>query len=638
MRRWNNEFVPVMEDNFRRAQGMEDDDPINSFTQIQGSPVNLKPYRQGEDPTASIIPTGQGGRGNLKNVKMGKFIFAQQATGLAHGYDIDLGAMIENSLARGFGTAAKAEWARTMVENGAARWGVPGAQVEGAREVPWVNPPKGTQENTRRQTSLYVDEAAYKEVRQALQVDDPLHLPGITNVAPALNFMTLASTVEAAYHSKNMLTFLMKPGIRPQDFVRNIFGVWNKNSWVGERIMELARVGAHKEHYENAGYLGGGKWDPTRWMSRALDFTREVMELTANDAFNRLAKSGLVKNTETNRRNFINQLGQYNKAADNKLSLALRDSGIGPFAKAGTNYFIQKLKGLTMHSGAEATSRGAGLRMRAEMLAKTFALIGLTIPILNKLMWDRWDGDDDTPFASLKIGRDKNGRTSSIGFGNLIGFVGGLRETGLLALIEGTRRGTAPGTVIDRGVENIVGSALHPFEGPLPQFVHTAITGNNALGMKLADKVPPGESHAIPNLLSAFRQANPVVAALSGAGNPGNRGEPVPLGERVNQLAGPYGLQYRGGFVNDVQRRFNELSGPRTTATRQGRFFENEHEYQIISHAHQQIIQLDQALRGEHRSGARLRGGDIPSGANREWLLERQRDIAKTALEAVKAK
>lgn len=631
MRAWNNDFVPALDDMYRRAQGMDVEDPINSFTQIPGSPVNLKAFRPGDELGASIIPTG-GSRGNLKNVKLRKFVFAEQATGAAAGYDIDLGNMIENSLSRGFTVAAKAEWARQMVQSGAARWGVPGAKVEGAKEVPWVNPPQGTQENTKGQTSLYVDEAAYGEVRQALQVDQPLHLPVITDLAPLFNYATLASTVEAAFHGKNMLTFLMKPGIRPQDFVRNIMGVWSKTPGVADRLLELARIGAHKPSYENAGLLGGGKWDPTRWMSRALDFMRGTMELTANDAFNRLVSKKLTPDTEGNRRDFINQLGNYNRASQQKIVLALRDSGIGPFATAGTNYWVQKMRGLTMNPGTPGTGWTASARMRGETLAKTLALIGLAIPILNKLMWNRWDGDDDTPFASIKIGTDANGRTRSIGLGNLIGFVGGLRETGLLALIEGTRRGQPIGQSFDRGVENIAGSLLHPAEGPLVSFAHTALTGTNAIGMKLADKVPADQSHTPSNLMAALRQANPIVGAMTTT----RRGDMAPIGERLNQLAGPFGLQYRGGFVSDLQRRYNELATNRTAMTQRGERFPDEREYRILSHAHQRIQAIDQSLRGLRRDGSRLRPGNMPQGDDRQYLLDRQRDISRQALEAVR--
>ncbi len=636
MRRWNNDFVPVMEDNFRRAQGLDDTDPINSPTQVPGSPVNLRAVRPGEENEPGAVFTGPGKRGNLKNVRLNKFAFAEQATGTADGYHLDIGAIIENSLSNGFTNAAKAEWARTMVASGAARWGIPGVRLEGATEVPWVKPPPGTQENTKGQTSLYVDADAYNEIRQGLQVDKPLHVPAVTDLAPVFNAATLASTVEAAYHGKNQLTFLMKPGVRPHDFVRNVLGVLKKAPWVGERIMELARIGAHKPPGFEANNLLLGRADPRAWLSKFLDVTRNVMELTADDAFSRLARSGLVENTETNRRNWINQLGQYNRAAQNKIVLALRDSGLGPFATAGTNYFIQKLRALSMYGGVKGTSWAGSARMRGETLAKTIALVGLAIPIINKLLWDRWDGDDNTPFASIKIGTDAQGRTRSIGLGNLIGFVGGLRETGVLAMIEGSRRGTPPGQMVDRAVENIVGSALHPAEGPIVQFAHTAITGTNALGMKLADKVPPGESHAVSNLVSAFRQANPIVAAATGAGHPGHRGETIPWGERGGQLLGPFGYQYRGGFVNDVQRRFNELSPQRTAASQQGIPFRDEREYQIMSYAHQRIVEIDQRLRGMARASGRLVPAPRPEGEDRDRLLGMQRDIAKMALEAAK--
>ena len=74
--------VPIMEKNYRAAQGLEADDPIHSPTQIPGSPVNLKAVRESDPRTPGTILFNTG-RGNLKNPKQNKLGFAHEATGAA---------------------------------------------------------------------------------------------------------------------------------------------------------------------------------------------------------------------------------------------------------------------------------------------------------------------------------------------------------------------------------------------------------------------------------------------------------------------------------------------------------------------------------------------------------------------------
>src|SRR5205085_722120 len=141
----------------------------------------------------------------------------------------------------------------------------------------------------------------------------------------------------------------MKPGVRPQEFVRNVYGVFTKQPWAVECLVELARIGAMKEEGLEFGELSQGlrRFDPLHWGGRFLDFAQKIMRLTLDDAFTRLRRQGLVVDTETNRRDFVNQLGQYLKKAQQKSIVWLRDTQLGPFATAGSNYAIQGIRAVT---------------------------------------------------------------------------------------------------------------------------------------------------------------------------------------------------------------------------------------------------------------------------------------------------
>lgn len=554
LERWKAEFVPVMEQHFRQAQGLESDDPIDSLTQIPGLPMNAKAIRgDGPVPEGAVF-IGQG-RGNLKNLKIGKLKFAERATLAADGYDTDIGSIIENSLALGAQAARKAEMYRTAVAEGVGKWANPGQRIEGFREIPGTRPPKGTQEAAGNQV-FYADHRVYDEMLRGLAVERPFDSPTSRNIAKAITLAALTSTAEATYHTKNLLTFLTKPGVSPKDVIGNAIRLWTNDPTAKRELMQLASIGALKEHGPETGNLwadpqtqallkdvfGGApppKLDPTYWVGRALDFVDRTMRLTANQAFDRMEKAGLAQATEQNRRDFINQLGQYNSRAQHKWVAFFRNSGLGPFATAGTNYYVQGLRALTGETGLRATSFEAGVRLRAEQIARTLSIPIATF-LLNYLMWGRVDGDDQTPIGAVKLGYDADkGRTSYYDLTAFTGLTRGARQVGLVALTEGAREGKSSSEIIDKGYEDAIHSALHPAIGPPVAFAYTAATGRNTMGRKVAEK---GEPEAIQNLKAALSQANPAYSALSGADYPTKE---VPWDERAAKLLGPFGPKYR---------------------------------------------------------------------------------------------
>jgi hypothetical protein len=536
--RYRSEVVPILERNFRDAQGLEDTDPINSHTQIPGLPVNFK-VPQGEVRPGTVSTR----RGEPTNPKQRKLPFANEATGAADAYEIGLDALIDHSVRRGTALAAQARMYRSLEAAGLAEWGPRGQPREingqAARELKEVRPPKGTQEAKAGETSLYLDGRVYDEVRQALQVDAPWKRWWGTGL---LSRATLASTVEFAYHGKNLLTQLFKPGVtwNPATLLGTAYKVVSGDRATAERLVELARIGAMKESGSEAGLLLPERYarlDPTAWTSKALDVLGRTMRLVSDDAFTRLARRGLVAGSETNRRDFINQLGQYNQRAQNGLVAWLRQTGVGPFATAGTNFYMQGLRAMAFSPGVKATSFGAAVALRAEMLAKVGAVAGAVV-LANYLRWGRVDGDDNTPFGAMKVGEDSQGRTVYLDLLAMTGVTRGMRETGTLALAEGLRpgaraRGTEGADIGAQAFGSALHAALHPAMGPSVSFVHTLATGENTLGRRVA----PLREQA-PHFAAAFLEANPVIAELTRGMRLGKEFEALPTAGR---LLGPFG-------------------------------------------------------------------------------------------------
>lgn len=573
MRNYEKYFVPVMENNYRLAEGLDDNEDIHAVTQIPGRPLNRIALREGDtfadgskvppkvgppEPASDEATPSGSARGRLQNLKMGKLGFARQAE-LSHAnYEPDLGRMIENTLQKGNYLAAKADWLRTMVKNGVADFGTPGQKIDGVKEIPFVSPPKGTQAAGPGETSLYVPEGHYSEVRQLLQVDQPASRLPLTGW---LTKVALASSVEFVYHGKNLFTGAMLPGVSPVDLLTDAYRAVSGDKSLNADLIRLAQVGVDVHPDKTAGALlpeAYAKLDPTYYMGKILEGTRKVMQSTLDKAFDRLVKTRDVPDTATARRDFINQLGNYDRSTQQKLVVLLRDLGIGDFATAGSNYYLRGLRSLAMDPGVNSTTWKGATMMRGEMLAKTLAVLG-SVGVANYLMWGNILGDDKTPLGAIKTGTNAKGQTSYFDLTSLIGLTRGLRATGALAMLQGHRTGEPTAKSADKATDDIIHSLLHPALGPPAQFAYTAATGKNTLGMKVAPQVstaktalgmrqaaakgmpPPGSSQAWQNVLAALKNANPAIGTLTGWNRPG---QDVGIPQKVGEMMGPFGMKY----------------------------------------------------------------------------------------------
>jgi hypothetical protein len=562
------QVVPVMEANFRKSQGMDDTDPIISETQIPGDPVNLKAMQGGESPTKTTVFTR--GAGNLKNLRMGKFPFKVQATGSADAYETSYRAIMANTFRRGYPVAARAEAYRDLHAAGLLKWGNRG-ETKTFDDKPGIffpdaKPPKGTQSAGPNDDGAYVHPDIAGEFRAVLAIDP---VEGYQKALATINALptiaALASSVEATTHGTNLFLSAFAPGVRPNDLQRNAYNRLAGSMEFRKKLLNLAKIGAIKPPGMESGSMFGpmnklanfvnGKdlpealkmGDPTYWGGKYLDAMSDIMRVTLADAYRRLAQKGLVPSTETGLRDFVNQwAGQYNKKAQNGMVRFLRNTGIGPFATASTTMTSRAVRSLFGGSGAKGTSAAASIALRALTLGKMAAMLAGAFA-LNYASWGRWDGDDNTPWGAIKLGTDSHtGKTIYVD--TPVSMVRrGLRALGFLAAIEKSRQGAPPGVVADKMVDQAWRSLIAPAMGPGVQFAYTARTGENLYGTRLAEHAEPGEGgQTWLNMKAALANANPAVAALTGADEPpGNLHSSSDL-ERWSKLLGPLGPKFRG--------------------------------------------------------------------------------------------
>jgi hypothetical protein len=131
-----------------------------------------------------------------------------------------------------------------------------------------------------------------------------------------------------------------------------------------------------------------------------------------------------------------------------------------------------------------------------------------------------------------------------------------LRLVGASAFLEGARTKRPIAHSADKAIEDAALGWAHPAMGPTPQMAYTALSGKNALGMRVAPKEGTGyewekktglaSSQEWQNFKAALKNLNPAVGALTAANRsqepgrgimPRNMGEATELAE---SLARPF--------------------------------------------------------------------------------------------------
>lgn len=615
--RWEREFGGKMRDFFRLANLGE----MDSLSQLPGftfTAVALKKAEPGSvesgDRHTSVTPSA----GKPANVRARKLGATNRFKGTAeHGYETDPEKVMEYMANDRVEKALKADFYRAAVRAGGARLsdGPPDLLPDGRS---WKLYPDALPRGELGGRQLYMHPEWARESDKIVGLHQPwLRVPG----SQALTKATLLSFVEAASHGKNLMSMVFKPGMNPVRLARHAWDVLKGNAETKRKLIDLAELGAMKEKGFDTGFLWGGRTDPTVWSSKFLDFIDSAVRLTAADAYESNVKRYGLKASEGAKRDFINQAGQYNKRGQNDLVAFLRETGVGPFATAATNFTAQGLRALFGSSGLSAPTLKAAAGLRAEMYAR-IAVPFAVAAVANAVLWGRGDGDDNTPLGGLKVGVDANGKSQYLDLGALTGLPRGARTVGVLALAEGLRADASSDSITKKAVSDVTGSLLHPAEGPAVAFVHGAVTGTNTLGLPISKKAGIGENQELLNLQGALANANPVLGAVTGADRPREK-EPTAF-EQANRMFGPLGVKHRatppgGTPMAEVGERLRKLEADRAEAVRAGQPFKMELEYRRLHRADAAIKAL-----GRH--------SELAPPEVKQKVRDRQLQVAQAAL------
>lgn len=525
----------VIDPMYKNAQSIDPTEVLPGRGQATGARVNL----YADDGTvkgpkvSTASPTN-----NLLNTLRKKSPFGTQAKGTGTAYNVDYHQMMENTFARQFEIANKNAFENKLVDAGHAVIDKPGEKImmpdgEETTAFPLKRQRVVTQDGKSfsQNQSIYIRKSLAGEYARANNLDR-IPIPAAWKAtANILNQSALAGLTDASVHVLNLGTALFtRPSVAgslisdsllstfgradvPVAIVKSIAKGFKDNQ---TQLGQLAEIGAMREGHTTANPLG-----------KLIQWADKTTRLVLDDSFKKMADAGLVENTETNRREFVNQVGQYNKRAQSDLMRLARDTGIAPFATAGKTFNALGVRMMMADPGVKATSGMAATALRANVLSKwvgATALVGGLNYMLTKDKGGGVMGRPGVPIGNIDTGQtDHNGRPLSIPVFAALGLTRAMRVTGVRGVLEAKRRGLTSGDAMDQAGRDIVNSAISPFAGPIVRFASEAATGYQpAINVGRATAVaPPGKSQIKENVKQAALDANPIVRSVMLANQPG---------------------------------------------------------------------------------------------------------------------
>lgn len=534
----------IIDPQYRAAMRLDDSLTLPGRGQQTQARINLFAVREGDQlqrPRSVIAAQSP----NLTATFRRKSPFGRRATGASEQYAVDYQDIMANTFGRQLEIANKNKFDAALVRSGDAAIGPPGERplLKGEETVSFplqrtvlVERAEGGQtKSVPLSANIYVRKSLAREYELAANLYRNRLSDAARVLTGGLNQAALAGLTDATVHLSNLGTVLFtRPmtGLRnpigdilaaglgradiPINIIRAIGKAMRDNS---KQLGELAEIGVLRADRPAASSL-----NPFKQMGRLIHWADQTTRLLMDDTFKAMAARGLVENTETARREFVNQAGQYNKRLQGVLTHALRESGLGPFITAGKAFNTLAIRNLLLDPGVKATSPAAAFTLRAAVAARwvgAFALIGTLNYLLTKDKGGGVTGRPGTPLGRIDTGRDNEaGRPLTVPALDLFGLGRPLRVSGVRGFVEAKRLGLDTQAGIDAAARDVGNSWSGPILGPPVRFAVGAATGYTpAMGVGRAHPVvPPGDSQAASDLANALYEANPLLATARESG------------------------------------------------------------------------------------------------------------------------
>jgi hypothetical protein len=510
---WEEEIEPQ----YRKAQGLDPDVALPTRGLQTEARINLKALLE-DEPGNRVVTAG---RGSLLTTFKKKSPFAREAKGTAQRYETDYNEIIGNTYAKQLEIANQNDFHRVLVENGLAKIG-PKAPDEVAGEAPSQAFPLQRRlilsdgKSFAKNENLYLPKSLEKEYRAASNLNPKATALLLSHISNVLNKAAISSVSEFVGHTwnlsdalfnspkANVVTDALLKATGRADVIPTIFKVLQKaRADNAAQLAEIAEIGAMREPITALG-VGG----------RAIKWYDKTVRLLLDDAYKGLAEKGLVDKTETARREFINQVGQYNTRAQGPIIRGLRETGIGPFATAGRAFSVLGVRRLLLDPAVAGAGPAASAMLKANVLGSIVGFFVLR-GIINHFTVGNMNGRPGTKLMDVDLGTEnKKGEPNVFPLGDLLGPGKGLRVTGARGAIEAGRMGLNKAEMADAAGRDALSSALSPAWGPPVRAVSTLLSSRQTVfGPKIARAAKPEENQLAINAGAALKAANPLLDA-----------------------------------------------------------------------------------------------------------------------------
>jgi hypothetical protein len=379
--------------------------------------------------------------------------------------------------------------------------------------------------------SLLVQKHLVPEIRNVLNTDGKLQTNALFRALTQVQLLQLA---DATAHIKNIHSVVVNSlgsSSAGKDLLRRVpilssaqalaeittvaRAIAADTPEIRAEIASMAKRGMVRPEYPATGI------NRITHMQQIIHQVDTASRVIMNRRFNNLVERGLATNTIENRRNFVQQIGEYNRRLMTRSEVTLRDFGISPFVVAGKtfNRFSRRL--IAGSPGFESPSGKAVLAARTAQISGL--LFAATLPALvNIFTTGSMGGRQGTPIGAIDFGEEndtEDGKRRVLDVFQLVGIRRGLRGTGLDALIEGAREGKTTNQILGDALEGIKSTALHPYVGPGLGGAYQVITGKRidlrarSLTFSEARKFD-GAKQFLENARVALKTQNPFLAGV----------------------------------------------------------------------------------------------------------------------------
>lgn len=488
-----------------------------------------------KDGSGALIETTAGAGAADKALRR-KSPFARKRTGTGTEYELDYGTLLERSFEKNAPIAYQRKFYTELLDSGLAQeaawndrpkggdWEDARAYVTDRGQLKALDPNAANAPGTKQTKYLWVKKEVADEVSaltENLDNKSDIFLKSFADkITTAQLVVGLADNIN---HNLNLFKAIFTtPGVGSSNLMAKFGAVgglpkaiagldavirkaldWrNQTPDVLRQGRELAEHGAMRSIEQESGTKLG------RLLSKPIVVFDRAARLALDEAYMRAKKSGAAEDSPQARREWVNQVGQYSLALQGKLVRAVRKSGFGPFATAGTAFNRLAVRQWLLDPGVRAGTEAGALKIRVAKAALFAGTVG-QIALLNAYLSGSPAGRPGVPLGSVDLGYDdEQGRPMHVPVLDILtGFTRGARVMGAGQNIQRAKEGRS--FSIDNAIVDAINQNSRPFIGPA---VGVAVTGATGRGTTLSSSgelireakvVPPGKSQQVENLKAA---------------------------------------------------------------------------------------------------------------------------------------